>query len=34
MKINEDFKFRDELSKDKKDTVPIELLTGIYKGVI
>lgn len=31
MQINEDFKFRDDI---KADTVPIELLTGNYKGVI
>jgi hypothetical protein len=31
MVINEDFKFRDDI---KADTVPIELLTGNYKGVI
>lgn len=34
MKINEDFKFRDDLIKGEKDTVPIELLTEPYKGVI
>ena len=31
MILDEDFKFRDDL---KADTVPIELLTGPYKGVI
>lgn len=31
MIIGEDFKFRDDL---KKDTVPIEMLTEAYKGVI
>ena len=31
MIIGEDFKFRDDL---KGDTVPMELLTGPYKGVI
>lgn len=31
MNIGEDFKFRDDL---KEDTVPIELLTGPYKGVV
>lgn len=31
MNVNEDFKFRDDL---KQDTVPIELLTGPYKGVV
>lgn len=30
MNIGEDWKFRDDL---KEDTVPIELLTGPYKGV-
>jgi len=30
MKLDEDYKFRDDL---KEDTVPIELLVGIYKGV-
>lgn len=30
MNIAEDWKFRDDL---KEDTVPIELLTGPYKGV-
>lgn len=34
MIINEDFKFRDDLVKEKTDTVPIELLTDPYKGVI
>jgi len=34
MIVNEDFKFRDDLIKSDKDTVPIELLTGNYKGVI
>jgi hypothetical protein len=34
MQVNEDFKFRDDLVKKKEDTVPIELLTGNYKGVI
>lgn len=31
MNVNEDFKFRDDM---KHDTVPIELLTGPYKGVV
>ena len=31
MIINIDYKFRDDL---KEDTVPIELLTGPYKGVV
>jgi hypothetical protein len=31
MNIGEDYKFRDDI---KEDTVPIELLTGPYKGVI
>lgn len=31
MVINEDFKFRDD---KKADTVPIELLTGPFKGVL
>lgn len=31
MIVNEDFKFRDDM---KHDTVPIELLTGPYKGVV
>jgi hypothetical protein len=31
MIVNIDYKFRDEL---KEDTVPIELLTGPYKGVV
>lgn len=31
MIIGEDYKFRDDM---KHDTVPIELLTGPYKGVI
>jgi len=34
MIVNEDFKFRDDLVKTASDTVPIELLTGRYKGVI
>lgn len=34
MIVNEDFKFRDDLVKEKSDTVPIELLTDPYKGVI
>jgi len=34
MNIGEDFKFRDDKVKDKKETVPIELLTGPFKGVI
>jgi hypothetical protein len=34
MIINEDFKFRDDLVKEDKETVPVELLTGDYKGVI
>lgn len=29
-----DFRFRDDLLKEEKDTVPIEILTGPYKGVI
>jgi hypothetical protein len=32
MKINEDFKFRDDFKN--LDTVPIELLLGEFKGVI
>jgi hypothetical protein len=31
MILGEDFKFRDDM---KEDTVPIEMLTGPYKGVI
>lgn len=31
MKLNEDWKFRDDI---KADTVPIEILTEPYKGVI
>lgn len=31
MKMNEDWRFRDEI---KADTVPIEILTEPYKGVI
>jgi hypothetical protein len=34
MIVNEDFKFRDDLIKSDKDTVPIELLTGDFKGAI
>ena len=34
MKINEDFKFRDDMVKEDKETVPIQLLTGDYNGVI
>ena len=34
MNANEDYKFRDDLVKDDKDTVPIEILTGPFKGVI
>lgn len=34
MQINEDYKFRDDLVKDPKDTVPIEILTGPFKDVI
>lgn len=34
MIVNEDFKFRDDLVKNEKDTVPIQLLTGPYKDVI
>ena len=34
MIVGEDFKFRDDKIKDKTDTVPIELLTGPFKGVI
>lgn len=34
MNIGEDYKFRDDLIKDPKATVPIELLTGPYKGVV
>ena len=31
MIIEKDFKFRDDI---EKDTIPIEILTGAYKGVI
>lgn len=34
MNVNEDYKFRDDLVKDEKDTVPIEILTGPFKDVI
>lgn len=34
MNLGEDYTFRDNLVKDPKDTVPIELLTGPYKGII
>ena len=34
MIVGEDFKFRDSLVKDEKETVPIELLTGPFKGVV
>jgi translation elongation factor EF-1beta len=34
MIIGEDFIFRDDLSKDKDKTVPIELTSGPYKGVV
>jgi hypothetical protein len=34
MNINKDFKFRDDMVKEEKETVPIELLTGDYNGVI
>jgi hypothetical protein len=33
MIINEDYKFRDDLYKEN-ETLPIEMLTGPYKGVI
>jgi len=34
MILGEDYKFRDDLVKEKTETVPIELLTGPFKGVI
>jgi len=34
MIVNEDYRFRDDLAKEEIDTVPIELLTGPFKGVI
>lgn len=34
MNVDEDYKFRDDLVKEAKETVPIELLTGPFKGVI
>lgn len=34
MILGEDFKFRDDLIKETTETVPIELLTGPFKGVI
>lgn len=34
MIVNEDYRFRDDLVKEESDTVPIELLTGPFKGVI
>ena len=34
MIVNEDYKFRDDLVKEENETVPIELLTGPFKGVI
>jgi len=34
MILGEDFKFRDDLIADNKDTVPIEVLVDPYKGIV
>lgn len=34
MILNEDYKFRDDMPETENDTIPIEVLTGPYKGVI
>jgi len=34
MILGEDYAFRDKLVKSKEETVPIEVLTGPFKGVI
>lgn len=34
MIVNEDYRFRDDLVNFKEETVPLEILTGPFKGVI
>ena len=34
MNLNEDYKFRDDMPETDDDTVPVEVLTGPYKGVV
>jgi len=34
MILGEDFKFRDKMVKKEDETVPIELLTGPFKGIV